>query len=73
MIELHLLHIFNLLIKDHVQMVPLLTSMKFLPNQASLMLILLLSFYSYLHLLLFLAPLRIDWLPWQLVGHVPLN
>ena len=37
------------------------------------MLLLLLSFYSYLHLLLSLAPLRIDWLSWQLVGHVPLN
>ena len=37
------------------------------------MLLLLLSFYSHLHLLLSLAPLRIDWLPWQLVGHVPLN
>ena len=37
------------------------------------MLLLLLSFYSHLHLLLFLAPLRIHWLPWQLVGHVPLN
>ena len=33
----------------------------------------MLSFYSHLHLLLFLAPLRIDWLPWQLVGPVPLN
>ena len=37
------------------------------------MLLLLLSFYSHLHLLLSLAPLRIDWLPWQLVGHVLLN
>ena len=37
------------------------------------MLLLLLSFYSYPHLLLSLAPLRIEWLSWQLVGHVPLN
>ena len=37
------------------------------------MFLLLLSFYSHLHLLLSLAALRIDWLPWQLVGHVPLN
>ena len=37
------------------------------------MLLLLLSFYSHLHLLLFLPPLQIDCLPWQLVGHVPLN
>ena len=37
------------------------------------MLLLLLSFYSHLHLLLSLAPLRIDWLPWQLVEHVLLN
>ena len=37
------------------------------------MLLLVLSFYSHLHLLLFLAPLRTDWLPWQLVGPVPLN
>ena len=37
------------------------------------MLLLLLSFYSHLHLLLPLAPLQIDWLPWQLVGHVPPN
>ena len=37
------------------------------------MLLLLLSFYSHLHLLLSLAPLRIDWLPWQLVEHVRLN
>ena len=37
------------------------------------MLLLLLSFYSHLHPLLFLAPFRIDWLPRQLVGHVPLN
>ena len=37
------------------------------------MLLLISSFYSHLHLLLSLAPLRIDWLSWQLVGHVPLN
>ena len=37
------------------------------------MLLLLLSFCSHLHLLLCLAPLRIDWLPWQLVEHVQLN
>ena len=37
------------------------------------MFLLLLSFYSHFHLLLSLAPLRIDWLPWQLVGNVPLN
>ena len=37
------------------------------------MLLLLLSFCSHLHLLLSLAPLRIDWLPWQLVEHVRLN
>ena len=37
------------------------------------MLLLPLSFYSHLHLLLFLAPLRIDRVSWQLVGHVPLN
>ena len=37
------------------------------------MLLLLLSLYSHLHLLLSLAPLQIDWLSWQLVGHVPLN
>ena len=37
------------------------------------MLLLLLSFYSHLHLLLSLAPLQIDWLPWQLVEHVLLN
>ena len=37
------------------------------------MLLLLLSFYSHLHPLLFLAPFRIDWLPRQLVGHVSLN
>ena len=30
-------------------------------------------FYSHLHLLLSLAHLWIDWLPWQLVGHVTLN
>ena len=36
------------------------------------MLLLLLSFYSHLHLLLSLAPLFTDWMPWQLVGHVPL-
>ena len=47
--------------------------MKFSLHQASLMLLLLLSFYSHLHLRLSLAPLWIDWLPWQLVGHVPLN
>ena len=35
--------------------------------------LLLLSFYSHLHLLLSLAPLRINWLPWQLVGQVTLN
>ena len=29
------------------------------------LMILLLSFYSRFHLLLSLAPLRIDWLPWQ--------
>ena len=34
---------------------------------------LLLSFCSHLHLLLSVAPLLIDWLPWQLVGHFPLN
>ena len=37
------------------------------------MLLLLLSCYSHLHLLLSLVPLQIDWLPWQVVGHVPLN
>ena len=37
------------------------------------MLLLLLSSYPHLHLQLSLAPLWIDWLPWQLVGHVPLN
>ena len=37
------------------------------------MLLLLLSFYSHLHLLLSLASLRNDWLLWQLVGHVMLN
>ena len=37
------------------------------------MLLLLLSFCSHLHLLLSLALLRIDWLPWQLVEHVRLN
>ena len=37
------------------------------------MLLLLLSFYSHLHLLLFLALLWINWLPWMLVGHVPQN
>ena len=44
--------------KDHVQMVAL-ASMIFSFHQASLML-LLLSFYSYLRLLLSLAPLWID-------------
>ena len=57
--------------KDHVQMVAL-TSMIFSFHQASLML-LLLSFYSYLHLLLSLAPLWIDELPRQLVRNVLLN
>ena len=42
-------------------------------HQGSLMLLLLLSFYSHLHLLLSLASLRNDWLLWQLVGHVMLN
>ena len=37
------------------------------------MLLLLLSFNFHLHLILSLALLRIDWLPWPLVGHVPLN
>ena len=37
------------------------------------MLLLVLSFYTHLHLLLSLAPLLIDQLPWLLVGHVPLN
>ena len=37
------------------------------------MLLLLLCFYSHVHLLLFLAPLWIDWLPWQLVRHIVLN
>ena len=37
------------------------------------MLLQLLSFYSHLHLLLSLAPLRIDWLPCQLAGYVLLN
>ena len=35
--------------------------------------LLLLSFCSYVHLLLSVAPLRIDWLPLQLEGRVPLN
>ena len=35
--------------------------------------LLLLSFYSHLHLLLSLALLWIDWLPWQLIGYVLLN
>ena len=37
------------------------------------MLLLLLSFYSHLHLLLFVAALQIDQLPWMFVGHIPLN
>ena len=37
------------------------------------MFLLLLSFYSHLHLLLSQASVRIDWLCLQLVGHVPLN
>ena len=37
------------------------------------MLLLLLSFYSHLHLLLSLALLWIDWFPRQLVGHVALH
>ena len=46
---------------------------RFSLHQASLVLLLPLSFYSHLPLLLFLAPLRIDRVSWQLVGHVPLN
>ena len=38
-------------------------------HQASLMFLMLLSFYSHLHLLLFLAPLWTDWLPWQHHSH----
>ena len=76
--ELHLLHIFTLtpywLIKDDVQIVASVYFYEFFSlHQASLMLLLLLSFYSHLHLLLFLALLWIDWLPWMLVGHVPQN
>ena len=37
------------------------------------MYLLLLYLYSTLYLLLSLAPFWIDWLPWQLVGNVPLN
>ena len=73
---LHLFHIFNWLIKNHV---PCSNGYfrwllwNFSLHQICLMLLLLLSFYSHLHLLLSLAPLRIDWFPWQLVEHAPLN
>ena len=50
-----------------------LTSMKFFTSSNLFNALLLLSFYSHLHLLLSLAPCRIDWLPWQLVEHAPLN
>ena len=50
-----------------------LTCMNFSLHQASLILLLLLTFYSHLHLLLSMAPLRINLLPRQLVEHVPLN
>ena len=72
----HLFHIFNWLIKDHV---PCSNGYfrwllwNFSPHQICFMLLLLLFFYSHLHLLQSLAPLRIDWFPWQLVEHAPLN
>ena len=48
-------------------------SVKFFTSSTSLILLLLLSFYSHLHLLLSLTPLGIGYLPQQLVWHVPLN
>ena len=71
--ELHLLHIFNWLIKIMFKRSLLLTSMKFFTSSSFFNGSAAVTYYSHLHLLLSLAPLRIDWLPWQLVGHVPLN
>ena len=72
--KFHLFRIFNcLILKIMFKWSHPLTYMKFSLHQTYLMLLLLLSFYSHLHLQLSLAPLRIEWLPWQLVGHAPLN